>query len=303
MKSIFISYSHKDKEFVSKLASDLWLYGIQSWVDVREIQVGDSLVKKISEGINDADHVLVILSAASVSSKWIQFEIQAAFTKDPAGAKRVLIPAVIEKVEIPAFLRHIKYVDFTESYEQGLNEIVRAILELPREHAPTPTQLIDVSGFAKEVAKEVAQILQVNPQGIRVGDVSPEHGDPKMVFVIISFLPDMDAIFGGIKAAGEVHGLRAERVKDVLGDYSITNKIIEMINKARLIVADLTHESPNVYFELGYARGLGKTIISTAREGTNLHFDVRDWTCTFYNDSRVLERHLRERFAFELGKR
>ena len=75
-----------------------------------------------------------------------------------------------------------------------------------------------------------------------------------------------------------------------------------MIQKARLIVADLTHERPNVYFEVGYARGLGKTVITTAREGTNLHFDVKDWTCTFYNDSRVLERHLQERFAFELGK-
>ncbi len=60
----------------------------------------------------------------------------------------------------------------------------------------------------------------------------------------------MDPIFEGIKAAGEAHGLRVERVKDVLGDYRITNKIIEMIHKARLIVADLTHERPNVYFEL-----------------------------------------------------
>ena len=75
-----------------------------------------------------------------------------------------------------------------------------------------------------------------------------------------------------------------------------------MAHKAYLVVADLTHERPNVYFELGYARGLSKTIITTARDGTPLHFDVKDWTCTFYNDSRVLERHLHERFSFELKR-
>jgi len=75
-----------------------------------------------------------------------------------------------------------------------------------------------------------------------------------------------------------------------------------MIHKARLIVADLMHEMPNVYFELGYARGIGKTVITTAREGTKLHFDVKDLNCMFYNDSRELEQELKERFAFEMGK-
>lgn len=303
MKSVFISHSYNDTEFVRKLASDLASYGIKPWVDEWEIQPGDSIVEKISEGIRQADYILVVLSEDSVRSKWVQEEIKVAFQRDPAGSKRILIPVVLGKVEIPSFLRHIKYVDLSESYQEGLNEIVRAILERPHEKKPTPTQIIDVGDLAKEVAKEVAQTLQVNPQGIREENSESEQGDPKLVFVIMSFTPDMDPIFEGIQAAGEIHGLQVERVKDVLGDYRITDKIIEMIHKARLIVADLTHEKPNVYFELGYARGLGKTVITTAREGTKLHFDIKDWTCTFYNDSRVLERHLRERFAFELGKK
>src|SRR5215472_8908980 len=69
---------------------------------------------------------------------------------------------------------------------------------------------------------------------------------------------------------------RAERVKDVQGDYRITETILAMIRQARFVVADLTHERPNVYFELGYARGLGKTVITLLRAGTIAHFDVRD---------------------------
>lgn len=301
-KSVFISHSYKDKEFVRKLASDLSSYGITPWVDELEIRPGDSIVARISEGISQADCILVVLSEDSLRSKWFQEEIKVAFQRDSAGAKRFLIPIVLGKVEIPPFLRDKKYIDLSESYQAGLNELVRVILKQPSEKKPIATQILDVGDLAKEVAKEVTQILKVNPQGIRENSSPTEEGDPKLVFVIISFTSDMDPIFEGIKAAGEAHGLRVERVKDVLGDYRITNKIIEMIHKARLIVADLTHERPNVYFELGYGRGLGKTVITTAREGTNLHFDVKDWTCTFYNDSRILERHLQERFAFEVGR-
>lgn len=92
------------------------------------------------------------------------------------------------------------------------------------------------------------------------------------------------------------------RVKDVHGDYRITDKIIEMINEARLIIVDLSHERPNVYFELGYARGLKKTVVTIAREATTLHFDVKDWTCIFYRDSRDLERKLKDRLEYEFRK-
>lgn len=64
---------------------------------------------------------------------------------------------------------------------------------------------------------------------------------------------------------------------------------------------DLSHERPNVYFELGFARGLGKAVITIAREGTSIHFDVKDWTFISYIDSRLLERDLKKRFQFELA--
>ena len=84
--------------------------------------------------------------------------------------------------------------------------------------------------------------------------------------------------------------------------YRITDQIVQMITSARFVVADLTHERPNVYFELGFARGLGKTVITIAREGTTVHFDVKDWTYIPYIDSRLLERDMRKRFEFEMSR-
>ncbi len=304
MKTVLVSYSSKDKEFVRKLASDLASYGLKLWIDEAEIKAGESLVAKISEGLEQSDVILIVLSKDSINSTWVQQEVRTALARDVTGANRVLIPVKIDDVEIPLFLRHILYVDLStpENYQQGVRSIIKAVLMKTSDKVSSPAQLFNIGDLAKEVAKELSQILSIEQKLSEQENNTDNNYDENLVFVIISFSSDMEAVFEGIQAAGDKHGLRVERVKDVMGDYRITDKIIEMIQKSRLIVADLTHERPNVYFELGYARGLGKTVITTAREGTAVHFDVKDWTCTFYNDSRVLERHLIKRFEFELRK-
>lgn len=123
----------------------------------------------------------------------------------------------------------------------------------------------------------------------------------ELVFVICSFERAMDPVFDAISEAAKSVGLCAKRVKDVHGDYRVTEKILQLIESARLIVADISYERPNVYFELGYARGLHKTIITILRSGTQPPFDVQDWTWIEYIDSRPLEHELTDRFKFELS--
>jgi hypothetical protein len=151
--------------------------------------------------------------------------------------------------------------------------------------------------LADEVTARVLAIL-----GARGHDAvtAVPGADDALVFVICSFAPEMDPVYTAIAAAAHAVGLHAERVKDVRGDYRITERILAMIRRARFVVADLTHERPNVYFELGYARGLGKTVITLLRTGATAHFDVRDWNYLEYFDSRPLENDLLERLTYEL---
>lgn len=166
---------------------------------------------------------------------------------------------------------------------------------------PAPSDALttasDEHGLAADIATQVIQLL-----GHPLQRPPNEHPpvDDKLVFVISPFTPDMDPVYLAIAAASAAVGLHAERVKDVRGDYRVTGLILAMIQRARFVVADLTHERPNVYFELGYARGLGKTVVTIQRSGTVAHFDVRDWTCLEYIDSRPLESDLLERLKFEL---
>lgn len=84
-------------------------------------------------------------------------------------------------------------------------------------------------------------------------------------------------------------GVQAERVDDI--DYSgeITEKVLGSIKVASLIIADLTHERPNVYYEIGYADALGKPLLLLAREGTKLHFDLQGRRVEFYRNQTELE--------------
>lgn len=157
----------------------------------------------------------------------------------------------------------------------------------------------DLRDLAQEIALRVIAMLGYQASGEAARSVPP---DDNLVFVISSFTPEMEPSYLAITSAAQAAGLRAERVKDVPGDYRITDRILKMIGQARFIVADLTNERPNVYFELGYARGLGKTVITILRSGTNIHFDVRDWTYIEYFDSRPLENDLLQRFKFELQR-
>jgi hypothetical protein len=144
----------------------------------------------------------------------------------------------------------------------------------------------DLVGLLPEIARRVRLLL---PEQEKRSALSCD------IFVVMSFDDDMEPIYEGIRDAAEKLGRSAVRVKDVPGDYRITSAILSMIEAANLLIVDMTYERPNVYFELGLARGLGKDIITVARKGTNLHFDVKDWPCFFYNDSRTLERFLESR--------
>lgn len=79
LRKVFISYSYKDKEFVQKLASDLQARGIRLWYDRLEINVGDSIVEKIEQGIGQSAFLLVVLSKNSIGATWVQKEIKFAF--------------------------------------------------------------------------------------------------------------------------------------------------------------------------------------------------------------------------------
>jgi guanylate kinase len=114
------------------------------------------------------------------------------------------------------------------------------------------------------------------------------------IFVIMSFSKELRDVYEEMKFAVEAQGgdLKIQRIDDKFGDYKITEEVLKEIQEAELLICDLTDERPNVYFELGYARGITKTVILTAKQGTNIHFDVRHYKVVFYSSPTELKTKL-----------
>ena len=127
--SIFLSHSHTDKPFARRLAKDLADLGIRVWIDEAEIQVGDSLIEKIREGIDAVDYVGVVLSKISVASEWVKKEVDIAMNQEIKGKRVKVLPLLVEDCDLPGFLEGKMYADFrTEGfYREGLVKIAKRL--------------------------------------------------------------------------------------------------------------------------------------------------------------------------------
>lgn len=127
---IFLSHSSLDKKFVTSLAIDLKNYGFDVWLDTWEILAGESIPKKIGEGIENCQFVILVLSPESVESKWVEQEWQTKYLEEIESNKIKLIPIKIKECKIPILLKTKKYIDFTKDYSNGLQNICENINKL-----------------------------------------------------------------------------------------------------------------------------------------------------------------------------
>lgn len=127
---VFISYSHKNKEFVDKLAKQLVFHNIHVWVDRWELNIGDSIIDKVQEAVQGATALLVILSKDSVESDWCKRELSAGLLRELEEKRVVVMPVLYEDCNIPLFARGKLYADFRNTFDDGLRTILEGIAKV-----------------------------------------------------------------------------------------------------------------------------------------------------------------------------
>jgi hypothetical protein len=146
-----------------------------------------------------------------------------------------------------------------------------------RAERQSTSQLLSVEVVAKKVAEANAAFIIM-----AFGDQSP------------GCLPIVD-IHSAIKRGCERAGVQAHRADEVEHSGSITELILERIKSHRFLISDLTHERPNVYYEIGYAHGMQKEVVLTAQKNTKVHFDIANYNVIFYGSGTELEARVATR--------
>ena len=149
-----------------------------------------------------------------------------------------------------------------------------------------------------------AQYEQLNEVGNDLADyakslvaISERLLLPRRVFAIMSFKQKWIDVFRSYEAACQATGFDAERTDEDLSQERITPRIEAGISKSAFVIADVTEPTPNVFFEIGYAKGCGKQVIVTAAEGTTLPFDLADMPVLFWRNLDELKEGLGKRIA------
>jgi len=129
--NIFISYSHYDSVFVTRLASDLIKHGLEIWIDKNAIPIGGCFPKEIENGIVKADAMILFVSKSSQISGWVKEEHMAAIRRSNDDSSFILIPILIEECSPGPFISNRIWVDMRDqdSYDSGLNKILKRLLE------------------------------------------------------------------------------------------------------------------------------------------------------------------------------
>jgi hypothetical protein len=135
--SCFISYSSKNHEVAERLYADLQSKGVRCWFAPEDLKIGDKFRQQIDESIKRHDKLLLILSEQSISSAWVEEEVESAFEREHREKRLVLFPVRIDDAVInceeawAASLRRTRHIgDFTfwkehDAYQKAFNRLLR----------------------------------------------------------------------------------------------------------------------------------------------------------------------------------
>jgi hypothetical protein len=130
---VFISYSHHDSDFATRLATQLVRRKANVWIDQWELHVGDSILRRVELAIQAASALLIILSKTSVASEWCKTEISAGLLRELEEKRVVVLPVLLEDCDIPLLLRGKVYADFKTDFDKGLKAVLEAIARVTSE--------------------------------------------------------------------------------------------------------------------------------------------------------------------------
>ena len=124
-RRLFISHCSADHDFVERLARSLLARGFFVWFDEWVLKVGDSIIQRIQDAIDESSHLIVVLSPGSVDSKWVREELNSMLKEQVDCSETRVLPILYRQCKLPSFLRDKLYADFTGDFENAFAALMR----------------------------------------------------------------------------------------------------------------------------------------------------------------------------------
>jgi len=127
LPNVFISYRRSDFNAAERLAIEIRKHGHQVWLDEWKVNLGDSIVARMNEGLEAADYVVMCYSSSGATSPWMSREWMSALARQLEGHKVRLLPVVLTGGDPPPILADIVYVDLVKDWSNGVAKLLVAI--------------------------------------------------------------------------------------------------------------------------------------------------------------------------------
>jgi hypothetical protein len=114
----FLSYSSEDADTALALTAALRQHGVDVWIDLEQIRVGDSIPSRISDGLSRCDVILVLISSSFIRSSWSRQEYEPLLMREIEADRVFVIPILLDDTEMPMLLSQKRHLDL----RGGLNE-------------------------------------------------------------------------------------------------------------------------------------------------------------------------------------
>ena len=123
-------------------------------------------------------------------------------------------------------------------------------------------------------------------------------------FVLMPFHASFDDVYKlGIKETAASLDIKAERVDEQIFQEGILERIYRQIDLADVIVADMTGQNPNVFYEVGYAHAKNKLCILLTKNSNDIPFDLKHHRHIVYGSSITnLKQMLMEELKWAKGE-
>ena len=134
---VFISHSYNDHDFALLLAEKLKKDSIDVWIDDWKLKVGDSIVQKINEGLENSSFLMIVFSEFSIKSDWVLRELNSTLmrqlTKKESKKEIKILPILleVEPIELPPLFSDLYAVRFSRNSinETEYKKLIEPIME------------------------------------------------------------------------------------------------------------------------------------------------------------------------------